>query len=75
MATINNSDDNCDLRPNGIDLFSDSEGYLDELDDNELESVHGGFTPVGPLAFRATIYAMRSTQQCAMATAQVFTGF
>ncbi|BAZ12490.1 hypothetical protein NIES4071_43210 [Calothrix sp. NIES-4071] len=38
MATINISD----LRPTGSELFSDSEGYMSELSDNELISVNGG---------------------------------
>jgi len=64
MATINNSD----LKPTGLDLFSDSEDYMDELDDNELASIHGGYTP---LIFRATYAAARSSQQCAMGMAGV----
>ncbi len=65
MATINNSD----LRPTGFDLLFDSEGYMDELDDNELESIHGGFTPTALLAFRVGYAAARSSQQCAMGIA------
>ncbi|MBH8578130.1 hypothetical protein I8752_35340 [Nostocaceae cyanobacterium CENA369] len=42
MANINI----CDLRPIGSELFSDSEGYMDELGDSELYTVNGGSTPV-----------------------------
>ncbi|MBW4500513.1 MAG: hypothetical protein KME57_13360 [Scytonema hyalinum WJT4-NPBG1] len=38
MATINISD----LRPTGSELFSDSEGYMSELGDSELDIVNGG---------------------------------
>lgn len=40
MATINISD----LRPTGSDLFSDSEGYMNELGDSELDIINGGFS-------------------------------
>lgn len=44
MATIKISD----LHPTGSELFSDSESYMSELGDNELEIVNGGIwsTPV-----------------------------
>ena len=35
-----------DLRPAGSDLFIDSESYLLNLDDAELDSLKGGATPV-----------------------------
>lgn len=41
MATIKISD----LHPTGADLFQDSENYLNELTDDELDLTHGGFTP------------------------------
>lgn len=41
MATINISD----LRPAGSDLFSDSEGYMNELGDSEFDATYGGSTP------------------------------
>ncbi len=41
MATINIYD----LRPAGSDLFSDSEGYMNELGDGELDSINGGSSP------------------------------
>ena len=31
------------LQPAGSDLFSDSENYLNELNDQELDLVNGGF--------------------------------
>ena len=42
MATINISD----LRPAGSDLFSDSEGYLNELGDGEFDAINGGLLPL-----------------------------
>lgn len=38
MATIKISN----LCPTGFDLFSDSEGYLNELGDSELDAINGG---------------------------------
>lgn len=38
MATINISD----LRPAGSNLFSDSEDYMSELSDSEIDNVNGG---------------------------------
>jgi hypothetical protein len=66
MAIVNNSD----LRPTGFDLFSDSEGYMDELNDTELDSIHGGLTPgVVLTAIRVGQVAAYSTQQCAIGIA------
>lgn len=31
-----------ELHPTGAELFSDSESYMSELGDNELDSVNGG---------------------------------
>jgi hypothetical protein len=42
MANINI----CDLRPTGSDLFSDSEGYMNELGDYELHTINGGSSPI-----------------------------
>ncbi len=39
MATIKVSD----LRPAGYDLFSDSESYMHELSDSDLDNIAGGF--------------------------------
>ncbi len=41
MATIKISD----LHPTGADLFQDSENYLNELTNDELDLAQGGFTP------------------------------
>ena len=41
MATINISD----LRPTGSELFSDSEGYMNNLGDSEFDSINGGLIP------------------------------
>jgi lactobin A/cerein 7B family class IIb bacteriocin len=32
-----------DLSPAGLDLFSGSESYINELSENELDDVNGGF--------------------------------
>jgi len=39
MASIEISD----LRPSGLDLFGDSESFLDDLSDNDLATINGGF--------------------------------
>jgi hypothetical protein len=33
-----------DLHSTGVDLFNDSESYLNELTDEDLNLTHGGFT-------------------------------
>ncbi|MDZ8261395.1 hypothetical protein [Nostoc sp. ChiQUE01b] len=38
MATINISN----LRPTGSELFSDSEGYMDDLVDSDIGAIKGG---------------------------------
>ncbi|MEQ9625076.1 hypothetical protein [Coleofasciculus chthonoplastes] len=42
MATIKISD----LRPAGADLLQDSESFINELTDEDLNITHGGITPV-----------------------------
>jgi hypothetical protein len=42
MSTISISD----LKPSGLDLFLDSENYLDEISESEFTNVVGGVTPV-----------------------------
>jgi hypothetical protein len=42
MANIHISD----LRPIGADLFLDSESFINELTDEDLNMTHGGVTPV-----------------------------
>jgi hypothetical protein len=42
MATIKISD----LHPAGSDLFSDSEGYMNELGEGEIGSIQGGIVPI-----------------------------
>ncbi|OPH10523.1 hypothetical protein [Cylindrospermopsis raciborskii] len=56
MANITISD----LRPAGADLFSDSESYLNELTESEINSNIGGLTPIVirvviPLVIRVVI--------------------
>jgi len=71
MATIYISD----LRPTGSDLFSDSESYINDLDDNEFGSIQGGLTPgAAVLAFRVGYAAARSSQQCAIGIAGAVNG-
>lgn len=59
MATINISD----LRPTGSDLFSDSEGYMNDLGESEFDEIYGGATPIA--AFYVGLAAARSSQACA----------
>jgi hypothetical protein len=33
-----------DLGPDGLDLFQDSEGFMDSLNDDEMKAVNGGLT-------------------------------
>lgn len=33
-----------DIKPAGHDLFSDSESYMVDLSENELDTTHGGLT-------------------------------
>jgi hypothetical protein len=49
MANITISE----LRPAGADLFSDSESYLNDLNDNELDNVAGGWRQALADAVRA----------------------
>lgn len=66
MPTIKISE----LRPTGSDLFSDSEGYMNDLDESEFEGIYGGLTPALVLsAVRVSILAGRSSQGCAMGAA------
>jgi hypothetical protein len=60
MSTINISD----LSPTGTELFSDSEGYMKDLGDNEFDSIYGGLTPA--LVLSVTRLAIqRSSAACA----------
>jgi len=61
MSTINISD----LRPTGTELFSDSEGYMNDLSDNEFDSIYGGLLPA--LLFSATRLVVQHTVQRAAA--------
>lgn len=64
MSTINISD----LHPAGSELFSDSEGYMNELGDNEFDSIYGGLLPA--LLFSvAKLAVQRSSVQCAKSAA------
>jgi hypothetical protein len=72
MADINTSDSH----PTGSDLFSDSEGYMSELDDSELDVINGGALPLilTAAAVRVGIAAGRSSQQCAAGIAGAIGG-
>jgi hypothetical protein len=49
-----------DLHPTGAELFSDSESYMNELGDNELDLVMGGrTTPVCRWIVRKSVEASR----------------
>jgi hypothetical protein len=61
MSTINISD----LRPTGTELFSDSEGYMNDLGDNEFDSIYGGLFPFALLYSVARLAAQRSSAACA----------
>jgi hypothetical protein len=42
MINPNNNDENNDVKIVGTDFFTDSESFLNELTDDELEQVRGG---------------------------------
>jgi hypothetical protein len=42
MSTISISN----LKPSGLELFSDSESYLNEISENELTDITGGSSPI-----------------------------
>lgn len=66
MATINISD----LRPTGSELFSDSESYMNELNENERANINGGAisTPVCAIALSVAIrVSAQSSYKCAVA--------
>lgn len=50
-----------DLSPAGSELFSDSESYMSELTDDNLETINGGATPI--VAITARLSA-RSSRRC-----------
>lgn len=57
MASITISE----LHPTGSELFSDSEGYMDELSYDEFNNVHGGL----PFTIWAIGYGIRvSSAKC-----------
>ena len=49
MASIKISD----LRPSGLDLFVDSESFLNDLSDSDLANTNGGATPTTVLLIGA----------------------
>lgn len=56
MSTISISD----LKPSGLDLFSDSENYLDEISESEFTNVNGGISTPVCLSIGARISAASS---------------
>lgn len=69
MSTIKISD----LHPAGSDLFSDSESYMSELGDNELDIINGGAitTPVCISVSYSLIKASMSSAGCARSVVAV----
>jgi hypothetical protein len=65
MASIKISD----LRPAGSDLFSDSESYISELGDSELNIINGGFTS-SPVC---VVWSIRITVAASIAASIVVT--
>ena len=57
MSTIKISD----LHPTGSELFSDSESYMTELSDGNLEIINGGVSPIISITARLSA---RSSQRC-----------
>ncbi len=54
-----------ELRPAGFDLFSDSESYLTDLNEQEIMDTQGGLTAFSSYwCFRGTMAAMRSSVAC-----------
>ncbi|MEE6162567.1 hypothetical protein U9R62_14750 [Cylindrospermopsis raciborskii DSH] len=51
MANISISD----LRPAGVDFFSDSESYLNEITESEINSIIGASTFLFPIVIRVAI--------------------
>lgn len=71
MANITISD----LRPAGSELFDDSENYLNDLTDDELNMTQGGYSPVAITLMKAGYLAARSSNACVNATVGIFTYF
>jgi len=58
MSTINISD----LHPAGSNLFSDSESYMNELGDSQLDIIGGAFTtPVCAVAASLVVISISAT--------------
>ncbi len=49
-----------DLHPAGSELFSDSEGYMNELDDGELSVIYGGIASWKKWVISATVVTIIS---------------
>ncbi len=63
MATINISD----LLPTGSELFSDSESYMSELGDSELDIINGGSSPA------CIVWSIRITVVASLAASIIVT--
>jgi hypothetical protein len=61
MPTIKISD----LHPTGSELFHDSESYMNELGDGELDIINGGFSPISisVRVSRASIAASKAASE------------
>ena len=53
-----------ELRLAGFDLFSDSESYLTDLNEQEIMDTQGGFFHVSYWVFQASMAGMRSSVAC-----------
>lgn len=72
-----------DLHPTGSDLFSDSENYMNELGDSELEILYGGLTTGGlcdavgkasKAVGKASVAASKATVKASKAVSKVSKG-
>lgn len=60
-----------DLRPTGAELFSDSESYMNELGDSELDIYGGRTTPVCRAISRSAVQASRAVSNAAKKAYQI----
>jgi hypothetical protein len=68
MPTIKISD----LSPTGSDLFSDSESYMNELSDGELDIINGGTRNPTPL-IRSAVQTSRAASRAVSDAARRYT--
>jgi len=68
MPTIKISD----LHPTGSELFHDSESYMNELGDGELDIINGGFSPIS-ISVRVSIAASKAASGAVKRSATPYT--